>query len=135
MSNTPIYEAKLKAQRWIEPLMLGPKDATQLTRDMRAVVAGIEAASKEIARLKKSNAALRDKRRVIKAPSNRKLDVVSAAQQIADVAGESAVDVFRTPTGGVRWVAAGRKVPTDAMFIGRYDEGADWRSIAEDLRA
>ena len=135
MSNTSAYEAKLKAQRWIEPLLLGPKDVTPLSRDMGFVVKTLSDLSAEVARLKKVNAALRDRRQILKQKVMATINPRELAERIADAAGEGAIDVYRTASGAIRWHAAGGEPLKGAEFIGTYDEGCDVRLVQEDLTA
>lgn len=62
-------------------------------------------------------------------------NTAKAAQTIAEEASNGEVTVYRLLMGALRWRRTGEKSPLGAEVIGTYDEGADWRHIAEDLRA
>lgn len=131
MANTNLYEAKLKAKRWVEPVLLGLGDINALSRDMRAVIAALEDASREIDRLKRSNIALRERRQPV-APAVAR-DNARLAQQIAEKVADGPLAVYRGPKGGVAWCA-----PSDVMvgeLLGVWDAGADWRDIHANLEA
>lgn len=131
MANTIFYEAKLKAQRWIEPIHLGPGDVTILSRDMGAIVGALDMAGQEIKRLKSQLAALRSRRR----PANpyEVKDLRKLAVQIAEKAGEGPLSVYRGAKGGIAWCAP--RSSYEGELIGTYDHGADWRDILADLQA
>lgn len=46
---------------------------------------------------------------------------------------EGTVDVFRFASGAITWRRKGGVVP-NAEFVGRYDQGADYRRVVEDLQ-
>jgi Sec-independent protein translocase protein TatA len=131
VANSDFYEAKLKARRWVEPIVLGPSDITPLSRDMGAILRTLEDASREIDRLKKSNAALRERRQ----PANPIIlrDPRRLAMQIAEKLGDGPLAVYRGPKGGIAWCAPSSEMA--GSLIGVYDAGADWRDIAQDLAA
>ncbi len=135
MSNTNIYEAKIRAQRWTGGVRLGAKHAAALSKDMGFLVNTLSALSDEIARLKKANVALRDRRRIVKRSVVASAGENRLAAQIASAAGEGPISVYRTDSGSVIWRAADAPAPEGCEFIGTYDEGCDVRVIAEDLSA
>ena len=134
MANSAFYEAKLKAKRWVEPVVLGVRDISALSRDMAFVIRTLEEASAEIARLKLSNAALRQER----VPPSRKASVVvmdtrRLALQIAEKVADGPLAVYRGPRGGIAWCPPTQEM--DGDLIGVWDAGADWRDIHANLEA
>ena len=53
-------------------------------------------------------------------------------QAMAVCSAEGTVDVYRFASGAITWRRAGGNV-ANAEFVGRYDHGADYRRVVEDL--
>ena len=139
MANQVGYIARLRAERWIEPVVLSVADITALSRDMAYVRDAIKSLSERNLSLVRKVQALRDGRvpppraAFCRAPKEA-MTLSEVAVQIAESAAELPVVAYRK-AGRVKWQPAERALPKDAEFIGTYDEGADWRCIEQDLAA
>lgn len=126
--NGPNYKAMLLLERLA-------KRFPDASADLWTVRGHLSAQAEELRRAKLHVAARKDGRvPPLRGNPGGAVIMGTPTEQAQAICGaDGPIDVYRFPSGAVTWRKRGMRPARGGEFIGSYDDGSDWRRVAEDL--